>query len=92
MLGDVIDKRFDDNIVGEMYEDVMEKGKRRNNNIKIGINGGWKRKVDNSWYFKRERDGSEMKDDEIRGGMDGMVMGKFIKEWRKKLKGNELRI
>jgi hypothetical protein len=92
LLGAVIDNRFAATLVGDLSEAVLEQGPRRPNNIKIGLNGGWNSTVAPRWYFQRERDGREMTDAEIRGGLDGLVMGTFITEWRQQLQGTELRL
>lgn len=40
-------------------------------NIRIGRNGVWNSTIAPRWYFNTERDGREMTDAEIRGGLDG---------------------
>jgi hypothetical protein len=49
----------------------LEQGPRRLDNIKIGLQGGWNSTLVPRWYFNNEREGREMTDAEIRGGLDG---------------------
>jgi len=87
-----IDNRFAATLVGDLAEAALEQGPKRFENIKIGLRGGWNSTLVPRWYFNNERDGREMTDAEIRGGLDGLVMGTFITEWRQLLSGSELRL
>jgi hypothetical protein len=52
-------------------EAALQQGPKNPNAIKIGLTGGWNSTVFPRWYFENERDGRELTDAEIRGGLDG---------------------
>jgi len=90
MIGTTIDNRQAATLVGDLAEAALVRGPT--SNIKIGRNGVWNSTIAPRWYFNTERDGREMTDAEIRGGLDGLVMGTNIEAWRQRVPGDELRL
>lgn len=54
------------------------------NTINIGTKGGWNSTLAPKWYFLSQKKDYEFTDAEIRGGMDGLILGSYIAEFRKK--------
>jgi hypothetical protein len=49
----------------------LEQGPKKINDIKVGVTGGWNSTIFPRWYFDKEKEGHELTDAEIRGGLDG---------------------
>lgn len=53
----------------------------KDGNIEIGAPGAWNSTSVPRWYFLSKQEPSEMTDAEIRGGLDGLIIGENIKSW-----------
>lgn len=56
---------------GDLAEAALEQGPKIQEDIKVGIVGGWNSTLFPRWYFDREGQNNEITDAEIRGGLDG---------------------
>jgi hypothetical protein len=61
----------------------LEQGPKKFNDIKIGLSGGWNSTLFPRWYFNKEKEGPEITDPEIRGGLDGKILtvNRFLTQW-----------
>lgn len=48
----------------------------------VGASGAWNSTQLPRWYFLSQRERLEMTDAEIRGGIDGLVLGTNVQDWR----------
>lgn len=48
--------------------------------ISVGVPGGWNSTIEPKWYFLRKKTQLYMTDAEIRGGMDGLILGNLYKD------------
>lgn len=88
-----IDNKFAATLVGDLAEATLEQGPKKRENIKIGLTGGWNSTIFPRWYFNKEKDGRELTDAEIRGGLDGLVLGTYIADWKQLVpSGSELKL
>ena len=53
-------------------------------NINIGASGGWNSTLAPKWYFLSQSKDFEFTDAEIRGGMDGLILGTYVQEFKNK--------
>lgn len=51
--------------------------------VSVGASGAWNSTTVPHWYFLSQRERLEMTDAEIRGGIDGLILGLNIPEWRR---------
>jgi hypothetical protein len=54
-----------------LAEAALEQGPKKLDDIKVGVTGGWNSTIFPRWYFDNEKEGHELTDAEIRGGLDG---------------------
>lgn len=53
-----------------------------NSVVTVGAPGAWNSTAVPRWYFLSQRENLEMTDAEIRGGIDGLILGTNIQAWR----------
>jgi len=87
-----VDNRFGATLSGDLAEAALMQGPQRPEGAIIGLVGRWNSTILPRWYFNRGRDGREMTDAEIRGGLDGLVMGTNIRNWQTLVQGSQLRL
>lgn len=51
--------------------------------MSVGAAGAWNSTTVPHWYFLSQRERLELTDSEIRGGIDGLLLGLNIAEWRR---------
>ncbi|CAG9800609.1 unnamed protein product [Chironomus riparius] len=74
-----VDNRYAATLSGDVAEAVLRQVPRE---IQVGASGAWNVTAVPHWYFLSQRDRFEQTDAEIRGGIDGLLMGLRIQEWR----------
>lgn len=74
-----VDNRYAATLSGDVAESVLRQVPR---DIQVGASGAWNVTAVPHWYFLSQRDRFEQTDAEIRGGIDGLLMGLRIQEWR----------
>lgn len=77
-----IDNRWAATLSGDLSEVTLLQGPMRRD-IRVGASGAWNSTKVPHWYFLAQRERLEMTDAEIRGGIDGLVLGLNIADWRK---------
>jgi hypothetical protein len=77
----VVDNRFAATLSGDIAEAVLRQSPAT---IQVGAPGAWNNSAVPRWYFLSQRERLEMTDAEIRGGIDGLVLGSNINEWRER--------
>lgn len=77
-----IDNRYAATLTGDLSEVTLLQGPVTHE-IKVGAAGAWNSTTVPHWYFLSQRERLEMTDAEIRGGIDGLVLGLNIAEWRR---------
>lgn len=50
----------------------------------VGAGGGWNSTLAPKWYFLSQSKDFEFTDAEIRGGLDGLILGTYIQEFKNK--------
>lgn len=75
-----VDNRFAATLSGDVAESVLRQSP---STIRIGASGAWNNTAVPNWYFLSQRDSLEMTDAEIRGGIDGLILGTNINQWRR---------
>lgn len=76
-----IDNRYAATLAGDLSEVTLLEGPI-SREIKVGASGAWNSTTVPHWYFLQQRERLEMTDAEIRGGIDGLVLGLNVAEWR----------
>lgn len=76
----IVDNRFAATLAGDLAEAVLIQVPT--NNIRVGASGAWNNTAIPNWYFLSSRENLEITDAEIRGGIDGLVLGMNINLWR----------
>ncbi|PNF34288.1 hypothetical protein B7P43_G16548 [Cryptotermes secundus] len=92
LMSTVIDNKFAATLVGDLAEAALEQGPKKQDDIKVGLSGGWNSTLFPRWYFNKEKDNHEITDAEIRGGLDGLILGTHIDEWRRYVPEGELKL
>jgi hypothetical protein len=61
----------------------LEQGPKKLDDIKVGLSGGWNSTLFPRWYFNKEKEGHEITDAEIRGGLDGKrsTVDRCLTQW-----------
>lgn len=77
--GIAVDNRFAATLSGDIAEAVLRQAPSV---IQVGAGGVWNNSAVPRWYFLSQRERLEMTDAEIRGGIDGLVLGTNILQWR----------
>lgn len=77
-----VDNRFAATLAGDLAEITLLQGPM-SREISVGAPGAWNSTTVPHWYFLSQRERLEMTDAEIRGGIDGIVLGMNIAEWRR---------
>lgn len=77
----LIDNKLAATLIGDAAEAALIQGPKNAGTIKIGTAGGWNDTLDPHWYFISEVSNNEMTDAEIRGGLDGLILGTKIENW-----------
>jgi hypothetical protein len=75
-----VDNRFAATLSGDIAEAVLRQVPATP--IQVGAPGAWNNSAVPRWFFLSQRERLEMTDAEIRGGIDGLVMGSNIAQWR----------
>lgn len=78
--GIVVDNRFAATLSGDIAEAVLRQVPA--SAIQVGAPGAWNNSAVPRFYFLSQRERLEMTDAEIRGGIDGLVLGSNIELWR----------
>lgn len=79
-----VDNRWAATLSGDLSEVALLQGPM-SREISVGASGAWNSTTVPRWYFLSQRERLEMTDAEIRGGIDGLVMGLNIAEWRRQI-------
>uniref|UniRef100_A0A6M2DZA1 VWFA domain-containing protein n=1 Tax=Xenopsylla cheopis TaxID=163159 RepID=A0A6M2DZA1_XENCH len=66
-------------LVGDLAEAALFQG--HEDNIQVGSRGAWNSTSVPRWYFLNSQKPSQITDAEIRGGLDGLIIGSNIKAW-----------
>lgn len=74
-----VDNRFAATLSGDIAEAVLRQSPAT---VQVGAAGAWNNSAVPRWYFLSQRERLEMTDAEIRGGIDGLVLGQSIVLWR----------
>ncbi|XP_077295617.1 uncharacterized protein LOC143917878 [Arctopsyche grandis] len=85
----IIDNKFAATLAGDLAEAALLIGPQTditNNRIdmSVGAGGGWNSTQAPKWYFLSQSKDFEFTDAEIRGGLDGLILGTYIEEFRRK--------
>lgn len=78
-----VDNRWASTLSGDLAEVALIQGPLTND-ISVGASGAWNSTQLPRWYFLSQRERLEMTDAEIRGGIDGLVLGTNVQDWRNK--------
>ncbi|CAO1322852.1 unnamed protein product [Diamesa hyperborea] len=76
--GMTVDNRYAATLSGDLAEVVLRQAPAA---AQVGAAGAWNNTAAPHWYFLSQRERLEMTDAEIRGGLDGLIMGMNIVEW-----------
>lgn len=76
-----VDNRWASTLAGDLAEVALLQGPLTND-ISVGSAGAWNSSQVPRWYFLSQRERTEMTDAEIRGGIDGLVLGLNVQDWR----------
>lgn len=76
----LVDNRFAATLSGDIAESVLLQVPATP--VTVGAPGAWNNSAVPRWFFLSQRERLEMTDAEIRGGIDGLVMGTNIPIWR----------
>lgn len=76
-----VDNRWASTLSGDLAEVALLQGPLTNE-ISVGASGAWNSTQEPRWYFLSQRERLEMTDAEIRGGIDGLVLGTNVLEWK----------
>lgn len=76
-----IDNRWAATLSGDLAEVTLLQGPM-SREISVGASGAWNSTTVPHWYFLSQKDRLELTDAEIRGGIDGLVLGLNIQAWR----------
>lgn len=76
-----VDNRWASTLSGDLAEVALLQGPLTND-IRVGASGAWNSTQLPHWYFLSQRERLEMTDAEIRGGIDGLVLGTNVQDWR----------
>jgi len=79
----VSDSKFATTLAGDLAEAALHQGVK-NDKIKLGVQGDWNSMQSPRWYYIKNTFDWEMTAAEIRGGLDGLIIAKNIKEWKVK--------
>lgn len=79
-----VDNRWAATLSGDLSEVALLQGPL-SREVSVGASGAWNSTTVPRWYFLSQRERLEMTDAEIRGGIDGLVMGLNIAEWRRQI-------
>lgn len=85
-----VDNRWAATLAGDLSEVALRQGSAANRNIAVGASGTFNSTLIPRWYFLRQREFFEMTDAEIRGGLDGLIMGLNAVEWRNRFNAIKL--
>lgn len=75
-----IDNVFGATLSGDLAEAILIQAPTPN--VRVGASGAWNNSAIPNWYFLSQRQDLQMTDAEIRGGIDGLVLGTNIVNWR----------
>ncbi|XP_031629930.1 uncharacterized protein LOC116345041 [Contarinia nasturtii] len=79
-----VDNRWAATLSGDLSEvTLLQAPIASRRDISVGASGAWNSTTVPHWYFLTQRERLEMTDAEIRGGIDGLVLGLHIAEWRR---------
>lgn len=78
--GIAVENRFAATLSGDIAEAVLRQVPA--SAIQVGAPGAWNNSAVPRFYFLSQRERLEMTDAEIRGGIDGLVLGANIELWR----------
>lgn len=78
-----VDNRFAATLTGDIAEAILIQTPTAN--VRVGASGAWNNTAIPNWYFLTQRENLQMTDAEIRGGIDGLVLGMNIAEWRRQV-------
>lgn len=82
--GVVVDNRWAATLAGDLAEIALIQLPVSAEEIaSVGAGGAWNSTVMPKWYFLTQRSNLEMTDAEIRGGLDGLILGTYIREWKR---------
>jgi hypothetical protein len=82
-----VDNRFASTLSGDLAEAVLMQAP---SNPQVGAPGTFNSTMLPRWYFLSQRERLQMTDAEIRGGLDGLILGQNIAQWRNQ--ANNLRL
>uniref|UniRef100_A0A336MV53 CSON008067 protein n=1 Tax=Culicoides sonorensis TaxID=179676 RepID=A0A336MV53_CULSO len=86
----IVDNRWAATLSGDVSEAALLQGPNKKRDIQVGAKGAWNSTTLPRWYFLSQRDRFEMTDAEIRGGLDGLIIAKKIKQWNDQVSGLRL--
>ncbi|XP_046673262.1 uncharacterized protein LOC124362633 [Homalodisca vitripennis] len=72
---------------GEVAEVALLQGPLRNSQMRVGLNGGWNDSVLPRYYFLNEDNKDAMTDTDIRGSIDGLILGSNAQTWSNQMGG-----
>lgn len=75
-----VDNIFAATLTGDLAEAILIQTPTPN--IRIGASGAWNNTAIPNWYFLTQRENLQQTDAEIRGGIDGLVLGSRIVQMR----------
>ncbi|XP_067008368.2 uncharacterized protein [Anabrus simplex] len=74
-------------LAGDLAEVAVRQVPKTPSDVEVGVAGGWNSTKIPKWYFIGKASRTEMTDAEIRGGIDGLILSTYIKEWNRKANG-----
>lgn len=74
-----VDNRWASTLAGDAAEVALHQGPV--SAIEVGASGAWNSTALPRWYFLSQNTRLEMTDAEIRGGIDGLIIGLNIRQW-----------
>lgn len=74
-----VDNRWATTLAGDAAEVALHQGPV--GDIQVGASGAWNSTALPRWYFVSQNTRLEMTDAEIRGGIDGLIIGLNIRQW-----------
>ncbi|XP_059608951.1 uncharacterized protein LOC132256511 [Phlebotomus argentipes] len=77
-----VDNRWAATLSGDLSEVALRQGSAAGRTIAVGAPGTFNSTLIPRWFFLRQREFFEMTDPEIRGGLDGLIMGLNVVDWR----------
>ncbi|KAF2884989.1 hypothetical protein ILUMI_21163 [Ignelater luminosus] len=80
----VVNGIYASTLVGDLSEVALHQGAGGKDAFVVGAKGGWNGTQAPRWYFINKIINNEMTDAEIRGGLDGLIIAKNVKDWKQK--------